>query len=294
MNGLVGIKPTVGLLSNRGIIPISHSQDTAGPMARSVRDAALLLSAMNERGVTYLAFLDRRDLKGVRLGIARQFFGSNPDVQRIAKDALELLRRLGAELVDPVDLPPTTQYGDAELELLLFEFKAGLNGYLAGRGADVSTLRALIEFNDRNASREMPYFGQELFLKAEAKTALDSASYADARSKCKVAAAGIDAAMETNKLDAIVAPTDGPAWLTDFINGDHFTQSCSTPAAVAGYPHITVPCGDVNGLPIGLSFFGRANSEGPLIRYAYAFEQATRARRTPKYLDTVKRAKTDI
>jgi amidase len=287
INGLVGIKPTVGLLSGKGIIPIAHSQDTAGPMARTVRDAVLLLSTMNEKGLDYTPFLDTNGLKDARLGVGRQFFGANPMVLQLMNSVLELLRHLGAELVDPAELPPDAQYGAAELDVLLFELKAGINSYLAGRGGDVRTLKDLIEFNEKNASREMPYFGQEHFLRAEALAGLDSPAYAEAREKCKAAAQGIDAVMEEHRLDAIIAPTDGPAWLTDLAKGDHFTQSCSTPAAVAGYPHITVPAGEVRGLPIGLSFFGRANSEGRLIRCAYAFEQAAKARRPPQYLASI-------
>jgi amidase len=283
LNGIVGIKPTLGLLSGKGIIPIAHSQDTAGPMARTVRDAAMLLTAMNEQGIDYTPALDAGGLKGARLGVVRQFFGANPRVEQICRHAMDVLRQLGAELVDPVELPPVAAYGDAELDVMLYELKADLNAYLASRGAPLRTLEAIIAFNEKNSAREMPHFGQEHFLKAREKGNLDSKEYLDAREKCKLAAQGIDSAMEKNKLDALIAPTDGPAWLTDFINGDHFTQSSSTPAAVAGYPHITVPAGSVYGLPVGLSFFGRAGSEARLIRYAYAFEQTAQARRPPAY-----------
>ncbi len=288
LHGLVGIKPTVGHLSGRGIIPIARSQDTVGPIARSVRDAVLLLSVMNDSGVDYSSFLDPNGLKGARLGVARQHFGGNPEVARIARTSLELCARLGAEVVDPVELPPTSLYGDAELEVLLFELKAGLNAYLAERGGRVRTLREVIEFNQKNAAREMPYFGQELFIKAEEKGGLGDKAYIAARKQCMAAGQGIDSAVQKHGLDAIVAPTDGPAWLTDFINGDHYYPGgCSSPPAVAGYPHITVTAGDVHGLPIGLSFFGPANSDGRLIRCAYAFEQAAKARRAPTYRASV-------
>ena len=284
-NGIVGIKPTVGLLSGRGIIPISHSQDTAGPMTRTVRDAAMMLSAMNERGIDFTGAAQDGALRGARLGVARGYFGGNPAVRRIMEESMAALRKAGAELIDPIDLPPDGEYGDAEFEVLLFELKHDLNAYLAERGGTIKSLADVIAFNEREAAREMPYFGQENLIKADAKGPLTDKAYLDAREKSKRAAAGgIDRAMDKHGLTAIVAPTDGLAWLTDYVNGDHFVQSCSTPAAVAGYPHITVPAGFVTGLPVGLSFFGRANSEAKLIGVAHDFERVTQARRAPRLI----------
>ncbi len=281
--GIVGIKPTVGLLSGQGIIPIAHSQDTAGPMARTVADAALLLSAMNERGIDFTRALNGGALRGARLGVARGFFGGHPGIHQLLEASLAALRKAGAELIDPVELPSDRDYSDAEFEVMLYELKHDLNAYLAERGGAVKSLADVIAFNDREATREMPWFGQENLIKAQAKGPLGDKAYLDAREKSKRAAAGgIDSVMDKHGLIAIVAPTDGLAWLTDHINGDHFMQSCATPAAVAGYPHITVPAGFVSGLPVGLSFFGRADSEAALIGVAHAFEQATRARRAPR------------
>ena len=294
VNGLVGIKPTVGLISGKGIIPISHTQDTAGPMARTVRDAAVLLGAIQEpregMPADYMRYLDDQGLRGARIGIARQFWGTNADVVKIGNQAIDVMKRLGAEVVDEVKLETTPQYAEAEFELMMYELKADLNVYLAARpGVKVKTLADVIEFNNRNGARELPYFGQENFLKAQEKGDLKSKAYLDALEKCRKLsrADGIDAVLTKYKLDAIFSITDGPAWLTDYINGDHFTISCSTPAAVAGYPHITVPGGLVSGLPIGVSFFGAAWTEAKLIRYAYSFEQATKARRKPGYVPAV-------
>ena len=297
VNGLVGIKPTVGLLSGRGIIPISHTQDTAGPMARTVRDAAILLGAIQEprEGMPsdYMRYLDDQGLRGARIGIARQFWGTNADIVKIGNDAIDVMKRLGAEVVDEVKLETTaaTQLSDAEFEVMMYELKADLNAYLAARpGVKVKTLADVIEFNNRNASREMPYFTQENFVKAQEKGDLKSKPYLDALEKCRKLSRtdGIDAVLAKYKLDAIFSITDGPAWVTDYINGDHFTISCSTPAAVAGYTHITVPGGFVHGLPIGVSFFSTAWTESRLIRYAYSFEQATKVRRKPGYVPSVR------
>ena len=294
VNGLVGIKPTVGLISGKGIVPISHTQDTAGPMARNVRDAAILLAAIQEpregTPADYMRYLDDQGLRGARIGIARQFWGTNADVVKIGNQAIDVLKRLGAEVVDEVKLETTPLYGEAEFEVMMYELKADLNAYLATRpGMKVKTLADVIDFNNRNATRELPYFAQENFIKAQEKGDLKSKAYLDALEKCRKLsrAEGIDAVLAKYKLDAIFSVTDGPAWLTDYINGDHITISCSTPAAVAGYPHITVPAGFVYGLPIGVSFFGAAWTESKLIRYAYSFEQATKVRRKPSYVPAV-------
>lgn len=281
-NGIVGIKPTVGLLSGRGIIPISHSQDTAGSMARTVSEAALLLSAMNERGSDFTGALQEGALRGARLGVARGYFGSHPGIRSVMEKSLTALRTAGADLIDPIELPSDREYGDAEFEVLLYELKHNLNAYLAQRGGPIKSLADVIAFNEREAAREMPYFGQENLIKAQAKGPLTGKAYLDAREKSRgMAAGGIDAAMDKHGLDAIIAPTDGLAWLTDYVNGDHFMQSCATPAAVAGYPHITVPAGFAMGLPVGLSFFGRSDSEARLIAISYGFERRTQARRSP-------------
>ncbi|HEV7768476.1 MAG TPA: amidase [Thermoanaerobaculia bacterium] len=300
-NGLVGLKPTVGLVSRTGIIPISHSQDTAGPMARTVTDAAILLGAMtgidsldaitaaSRKHVVsdYTQFLVADGLRGARIGVARQSFGFNDAVDRLMTDSIEMLRSLGATIVDPANLDTDGKFGDAEFEVLLFEFKADLNAYLAGLAPNVKprTLADLIQFNLDNKDREMPYFGQEQFEQAEKKGPLSSADYKKALAKSKRLAGpeGIDATMKKHKLDAVIAPTGGPAWTTDLINGDHYTGGYSSASAVAGYPHITVPAGFVHGLPVGLSFFAGAWSEGTLLKYAFAFEQATKARKAPGF-----------
>ena len=306
MNGLVGIKPTVGLVSRSGIIPISHSQDTAGPMTRTVTDAAILLSAMagidpsdsatsESAGKTkadYTKFLDANGLRGARIGVARKFFGFSEAVDKLMGEALDTIKHLGAEIVDPADIPTTGKFSDAENEVMLFEFKADLNAYLAklGAKAPVHSLQEIIEFNERNAKREMPYFGQDTMIKAQAKGPLSSPKYLKALKTCRDLARkqGIDAVMQQHKLDALVAPTAGPAWLIDLVNGDHAAGGdITSPAAVAGYPHITVPAGYVFGLPVGLSFVGTAYSEPALIRLAYAYEQATKHRSAPKFLPTV-------
>ena len=290
--GLVGMKPTLGLIGGAGIVPIAHSQDTAGPMARSVRDCALLLSAMTEKPFDYAAGLNPSALKGARLGVARQFFGFHEPTDRVFAGVLKALEAAGATLVDPVTLPAIDTLGDPELTVLLYELKADLNAFLAQLGPDapVKTLADVIAFNEKNAAREMPWFNQELFVKAQAKGPLTDAEYLDARALCvRVALTdGIQAQMRTHKLDALIAPTGSPAWRTDLVLGDHFVGGGSTtPAAVAGTPSITVPAGEVHGLPVGLNFFGEANSEARLLSLAYAFEQATRARRAPRYLATI-------
>ncbi len=303
-NGLVGIKPTVGLVSRSGIIPISHSQDGAGPMTRTVEDAAIVLSALTgvdprdgytkqSQGRThpdYSKFLDPNGLKGTRLGVARKFFGFSGRVDKLMTEAIDVMKRAGAVIVDPADIPTHGKFDDSELEVLLFELKADLNTYLKGLGpnAPVHSLKEVIDFNERNRDKEMPYFGQELFIKAEAKGALTSKAYlaALAKNHRMSRTQGIDAVMNKHRLDAIIGPTGGPAWPTDWINGDHFGGGCSTPPAVAGYPNINVTAGYVFGLPVGISFFGRAWSEPTLIKLAYAFEQITKHRKPPQFLAT--------
>lgn len=304
--GIVGLKPTVGLVSRAGIIPISHTQDTAGPLCRTVADAAVLLGAMagpdpRDRATAasaghverdYTRFLDPNALRGARIGVARaRFFGYSDATDRLAEDALQLLRRQGAVVVDPANVPHAGEYDDDELEVLLYELKAGLASYLGelGSRAPVRSLQDVIEFNQRNADREMPYFGQELFLEAQKKGPLSSPAYRKALGRCRRLSReqGIDAVMERHRLDVLVAPTGSPAWPTDLVNGDHFTGGSSTPAAVAGYPSVSVPMGLVRGLPVNLSFFGRAWGEPTLIKLAYAFEQASKHRRPPGFLPTL-------
>jgi len=300
--GLVGLKPTVGLVPGRGIIPISHSQDTAGPMTRTVRDAAILLNAIAgddplapgkpvHAVADYAASLDANGLKGARLGVLRSEFGFSPKVDKVLEAALEDMKRLGAVLIDPVTLPSSREIGRRELAVLLYELKADLNAYLAtlGPGAPVKSLKEIIAFNEKNADREMPYFGQDLFIEAEAKGPLTTKEYQDALKKNlrDTRDKGIDATMKKHRLDAIVAPTGGPAWVTDWANGDHFGGGSSSAPAIAGYPNITVPAGYVHGLPVGISFFGLAWSEPALLRLAYAYEQATKHRRKPGFIPTM-------
>ena len=304
-NGIVGIKPTVGLVSRSGVIPISHTQDTAGPMCRSVRDAALVLTALasvdSEDSATapsasrissdYSQFCVPDGLRGARIGVVRNLFGFSDTVDALMEQALEIMKKQGAILVDPAKIESITQIGENEFTVLLYELKADLNAYLArlGPGAPVHTLEDVIEFNNSHREKEMPYFGQDTFLKAQAKGTLKEKEYLEALEKCRQFAAkdGIDAVSEQLKLDAFVAPTSGPAWITDLVNGDSGVGGSSTAAAVAGYPHITVPMGFVFGLPVGISFFGRAWSEPGLIKIAYGFEQATKIRKPPRFLPTV-------
>jgi len=301
INGLVGIKPTVGLVGRSGIVPISHTQDTAGPMARTVTDAAILLTALagpdagdpatagsQAHVADYTRFLDAGGLRGARLGVVRKLAGFSRHVDKLFDEALAALKHAGAEVIDPVEVNAIGKVDEAELQVLLYEFKADLNRYLAewAPGAPIRTLKDAIEFNIKNSARELPYFGQETMVKAEEKADLSSTEYQKYLADCRwlSRAEGIDGAMDKLKLDALIAPTDSPAWPTDLVNGDHFSGSSSTVPAVAGYPHVTVPMGFCFGLPVGISFFGRAWSEGVLIKLAYAFEQLTKARKPPKFL----------
>jgi amidase len=303
-NGIVGIKPTVGLVSRSGIIPISHTQDTAGPMARAVADAAILLGALtgidpDDRATAdsngkaladYTRFLDPKGLAGARIGVPRKGFSINEAVDKLMNEALDAMKRQGAVIVDPADIDTAEKLGESEFTVFLYELKADLNAYLAalGPGAPVHSLKEIIDFNERNAKKEMPWFGQDIFIKSEAKGPLTEKAYLDALEKARrlMRAEGIDAVMDKFKLDALVAPTAGPSWLTDLVDGDHDTGGSSTPAAVAGYPSISVPAGFIFGMPVGISFFGRAWSEPTLIKLAYAFEQATKHRRPPRFLPT--------
>ena len=286
---LVGMKPTVGLIDGAGIIPIAHSQDTAGPMARTVADAAVLLGALTGRD--FSASLDPAGLRGARIGVARKkFFGYSPGADALVETAIDVLRRQGAVIVDPADIPHAGEYDDSELTVLLYELKADLATYLAAwaPGANVKTLADVIAFNDAHKAAEMPYFGQELFLQAQEKGPLTDQAYRDALAKDQRLSRteGLDVVFAQTNLDAIVAPTGSPAWPTDLVNGDHFLGASSTPAAVAGYPSVAVPVGYAFGLPVGMSFIGRANSEAMLLKLAYAYEQAARPRRAPRLLPT--------
>lgn len=305
-NGLVGIKPTLGLVSRAGIIPIAHSQDTAGPMARTVADAAALLTAItgvdprdnatipsSGRGASdYTSFLDKNGLRGARIGIGRKFFGKDARVDLIMEDVITALKDAGAVMVDDCGLSPGQEYGESEFEVLLYEFKADLNAFLAtvDPALGMRSLEDVIRFNDEDKARSMPFFGQEIFLQSVKKGGLDSKEYKDALAKNLKSSRedGIDQALGKDRLDAILAPTGGPAWLIDLVNGDSFSGvSSSQPPAVAGYPAITVPAGFIAGLPVGMTLMGPAWSEGSLIKYAYAFEQATRHRRAPTLARTV-------
>src|SRR5689334_5435486 len=305
-NGIVGIKPTVGLVSRSGIIPISHSQDTAGPMARTVRDAAIVLNAIagvdardtatsslgGREQIDYTKYLDANGLRGARIGVARaKFFGYSDVTDKTINDAIDAMKAHGAVIVDPANIETAGKFDDSEFDVLLYEFKADLNAYLASLGprAPVKSLQDIIAFNEAHKAQEMPWFGQEIMTQAQGKGPLTEKKYIDelAQDLKMSRTDGIDATMTKNNLDAIVAPTGGPAWVTDLLNGDHFSGASSTPAAVAGYPNINVPAGFSHELPIGISFFGRAWSEPMLIRIAYGFEQASKQRRAPKFIPTL-------
>lgn len=298
--GVVGLKPTVGLISRSGIIPIAASQDTAGPMARTVADAAALLGAMTGTDARdpataasagrvtsdYVTCLEPKALRGSRLGVARELFKLHALVDPVMEGALEAMRHEGAELIDPVPLPSHQDVGEAEYQLMLYEFKSGLNAYFAALGpsAPAKSIKELIEFNERHRDEELRFFGQEILIEAEAKGSLTEPGYLEARAKCIAWSRRIEALLDEQQLDAVVAPTGGPAHTLDWINGDRGMGGSSTYAAVAGLPNITVPCGDVHGLPVGISFLGRQWSEPRLLAIAYAFEQAAKARKTPRFL----------
>ena len=300
VNGIVGLKPTVGLVSRGGIVPISASQDTAGPMTRTVADAAALLGPMTaidpkdpamgapERNAydDYRPFLKRDALKGARIGVVRDLAGYKPGVDQVLEQALAAMRAQGAVIVDPVKMPRLKEIGADEWEVLQYEFKDGLNAYLASLppgGAKARTLAELIAFNQREAERELKQFGQDVFVSSQAKGPLTDKAYRKARARSwrKAGPEGIDQALREHQLDALVAPTTGAAWTMDYVNGDHYVGGSSTAAAVAGYPNISVPAGFDRGLPIGISFFAGAWSEPRLLGLAYAFEQATGARKPP-------------
>lgn len=303
LNGIVGIKPTVGQVSRFGIIPIAHSQDTAGPMARSVADAAALLSGMagpdprdpatlREKHAmgSFSQFLKADALKKARVGVARRYFGFHEKVDRLMENALAVLKEAGATIFDPVEIEPVEKYGDAEFQVLLYEFKSGLNAYLKKRGetAPVHSLSDIIRFNQENRSRVMPFFEQEILLMAEDKGSLTEKAYTEALDRCRRLSRreGLDSAFEKHSLDAVVMPTDGPAWKTDLVNGDFYLGGSSRPAAVSGYPSITVPAGAIFGLPVGLSFVGRPFRDGDLLGLAYAFEQCGGFRTVPRFSAT--------
>ena len=297
VNGIVGIKPTVGLVSRSGVIPVAHSQDTPGPMARSVADAAALLSALAgvdaDDAVTadarvkpdYPAFVGADGLQGATIGVARHLAGFSDRVDRVFDDALDVLQSLGAELVDPVEIPHVSELEEPEVEVLRYEFRTDLEAYLAALPPEqpYRTLADLIAFNAEHADVEMPHFAQEQFELANEKGPLTEPAYLEALATCRRLSRdeGLDATFDEHRVDAIVAPSNAPAWLTDYANGDHYVGGNSTPAAVAGYPNVTVPAGFAFDLPVGISFIGRPWSEGTLIRLASAFEHATQHRRVP-------------
>lgn len=306
-NGIVGMKPTLGLWSRRGIIPIAHSQDTAGPMARTVNDAAILLSALTgvdaedpatrkqkpARQTNFESQLTNSGLKGARIGVARNMSGTNPSSLRIFETCIEVIKSCGAQVIDPSDVRNYNKFASTEVEVLLFEFKTDLNKYLKQLPADIPcrSLADIIKFNEDNKQRVMPFFGQERMIAAQKKAALSSQKYKDAlkRNRRLSRTEGLDRAFREYKLDALIVPSGGPVWLIDLVNGDaiNWDMESTSPPAVAGYPHITVPAGFISGLPVGLSFIGKAWQDSKLLQYAYAFEQASQIRRPPNYLKTI-------
>lgn len=304
INGLVGIKPTLGLWSRRGIIPIAHSQDTAGPMARTVTDGAILLGAIAafdptdaethlEKGeyfTDYTQFLVADGLKGMRIGIVSELKSYNTMVDELFRQAADVLKKGGAEIEAEIKFENLQKADELSYQVLLYEFKADLNKYLEEHsGAPVKSMAEIIRFNKNNSASEMPWFGQEIFELAENKGDLTTPEYLEALKDAKrfTGKEGIDAIMDKYKLDALIAPTNGPSWTIDWVNGDHFTGGSSSPAAISGYPNISVPMGFVHGLPVGISFFGRAWSEPVLLKIAYAFEQATQHRKAPEFKETI-------
>jgi len=304
--GIVGIKPSLGLASRTGIIPIAHSQDTAGSMARTVEDAAILLDLIsgydsadpitktfktNNKG--YQKFLDKNGLKGARIGVARNYFGFHEKVDQLMEESIKIMKSQGALIIEATNIKTPKNFGDLEFEVLLYEFKSDLNKYLKNIDPKIKicSLKDIIEFNKKNMNKVMPYFRQELLIMAQEKGTLLDEKYIKALKESKEMAgkSGIDATMDKYNLDAIIAPTNGPAWKTDLINGDHYSGGCSSEVAVAGYPHITVPAGYVHGLPIGISFIGRNFSEGILIKIAYAYEKATQFRKPPKFKEKIEK-----
>jgi amidase len=304
VNGLAGLKPTVGVVSRTGIIPISVSQDTAGPMARTVSDVAVMLSAMagvdpadpsgpaarGKIATDYTTFLKADALKGKRFGLLKQAMGYHPDVDASAMKAVAAIKAAGGEVID-IKLPAYNSWNDPEFAVLLYEFKDGLNQYLKKAGGPHQSLEALIAWNKANADKSMPIFGQEIFEQAQAKGPLSDAAYIKARDTARRQAGkeGLIAALEKDKLDAVIAPSMSPAWSTDPVLGDHFVGAGYGMAAVAGTPSLTIPIGETHGLPLGLTFMGRAYSEGELIGFGFALEQATRARRAPQFTPSLNR-----
>ncbi len=297
VNGIVGFKPSLGLVSRSGVIPVAHSQDTAGPMTRSVRDAAILMNAIAGHdpndpasepagAIDYTQYLSSDSLHDRRVGVLRQFFGVHPKVDEVMENALRTIAAQGAVLVDPVALETREEIHEHELEVLLYEFKTDLNEYLAKAKtpSGIRSLADLIAYNQSNAERVMPFFGQELLLQAQAKGPLSKPAYVQALETSKRLAGelGIDAAMRKHNLDGLVAPSNAPAWLIDPVHGDRRSGGSSTPAAVAGYPNVTVPAGFVHGLPVGISFMAGRFQDAEILGFAYAFEQAAQARRSPK------------
>jgi amidase len=311
-NGIVGLKPTVGLWSRTGIIPISHSQDSPGPMARNVEDAAILLSALagtdtadpasrkqrSARQTDYYTRLSKDGLKGARIGIARNMAGANPSILEIFESSIEIIKECGAQVIDPSNVPNFNKFSGSEVEVLLFEFKSDLNKYLGSLPSDLPhrSLADIISFNETNKARVMPYFGQERMIAAQKKGTLSSAKYKEALRKNRKLSRteGLDKVFRKYKLDAIIVPSGGPVWPIDLVNGDaiNWDMESTSPPAVAGYPHITVPAGFVFGLPVGLSFIGKAWQDTKLLQFAYAFEQASLIRKHPRYLKTIEVAPT--